>query len=286
VWLPWTDAAVLALVLAVATVVARRSRRRWVGIGAAFSRELSIILCLYAIWQLAGTLSIMKVTRAMSRGEAIYRFERLLHLPSEASVQHAVLPHPLLVQAANGYYAIVHAPALGIFLVWLFVRHRARYPRVRNTIAILTGVSLLIQLVPVAPPRMFPNLGFVDTGLVYGQSVYTALGRGMADQLSAMPSVHVGWAVVIGLAVVHISPSRWRWLVLAHPVLTVLVVVITANHYWLDGIVEVVILAAAVVFLRLASRAWTHHRARVAVAPVGPLAPPVPSLELVGRTRA
>jgi hypothetical protein len=90
-----------------------------------------------------------------------------------------------------------------------------------------------------------PGLGFVDTGLAYHQSVYTSLGRGAADQLSAMPSVHVGWAVAIGLAVVLISSSRWRWLVLLHPIATVLVVVVTGNHFWLDGIVASVILVVA-----------------------------------------
>ena len=118
-----------------------------------------------------------------------------------------------------------------MFLVWLFVRHRDRYPSVRTTLAWTTLVCLLIQLVPVAPPRLLPS--FVDTATTYGQSVYSL---GLApDQLSAMPSVHVAWAVLVGWAVVRISTSPWRWWVLAHPVLTVFVVVATANHFWLDG---------------------------------------------------
>ena len=128
-----------------------------------------------------------------------------------------MLPHPWLVQAANVYYAVVHVPALIAMLIWLFVRHRDRYPAVRNTLALLTGACLLVQLVPVMPPRLMSSLGFVDTGHLYGQSVYTALGRGASDQLSAMPSLHVGWALLVGIVVVVASTSRWRWLVLAHP---------------------------------------------------------------------
>ena len=95
----------------------------------------------------------------------------------------------------------------------------------------------------MAPPRLLPELGFVDTAHLFGQSVYGAVvGEGSFDQLSAMPSVHVGWAVAIGLAVVLVSTSRWRWLVLAHPIITIYVVVVTANHWWLDGIVAVAIL--------------------------------------------
>lgn len=89
------------------------------------------------------------------------------------------------------------------------------------------------------------SLGFVDTGHLYGQSVYTALGRGASDQLSAMPSLHVGWALLVGIVVVAVSTSRWRFVVLAHPVLTVAVVVVTANHWWMDGIVAAAILATA-----------------------------------------
>ena len=160
-----------------------------------------------------------------------------MHLPSELTIQHWVLPHPWLVQAANAYYAVVHVPALIAMLIWLFVRHRDRYPAVRNTLALLTGACLLVQLVPVMPPRFMTSLGFVDTGHLYGQSVYTALGRGASDQLSAMPSLHVGWALLVGIVVVVASTSRWRWIVLAHPVLTITVVVVTANHWWLDGVV-------------------------------------------------
>jgi hypothetical protein len=82
--------------------------------------------------------------------------------------------------------------------------------------------------------------GYVDTGLAYGESVYS---NGLPiDQLSAMPSVHVAWAVIVGYYTWQISPSRWRVLGPAHAVLTILFVVITGNHWWLDGIVAVAIL--------------------------------------------
>src|SRR5581483_5970259 len=86
----------------------------------------------------------------------------------------------------------------------------------------------------------------VDTAFHYGQSVYT-WGNGAleADQYSAMPSVHVGWAIVVCLAVITVSRSRWRWLSLAYPVLTMLVVVVTANHFCLDGIVVALLVVLA-----------------------------------------
>lgn len=242
-WLPWQWGVVLAVTFAALGLLTRPVRPFWRG-AAAFAREAALIAALYSLWQLAGTLSVMQVDGALDRGRDIWDFQQVLHLPSELAIQAAALPHEWLIQASNLYYAGAHVPALGIFLVWLFVRHRDQYAPWRNVIAFLTFVCLAIQLIPVAPPRLLPELGFVDTGHLYGQSVYhPVVGSGSFDQLSAMPSVHVAWAVAIAVAVVLVSTSRWRWLVLAHPVLTAYVVVVTANHWWLDGIVAVVILA-------------------------------------------
>jgi hypothetical protein len=260
-WLPWQWAVVLAVVLAALGLLTRPVRPLWVG-ASAFAREAALIAGLYSLWQLAGTLSVMQVDGALDRGRAIWDFQQALHLPSELAVQAAALPHRWLIQGSNLYYAGAHAPALGIFLVWLFLRHRHQYPPWRNVIAILTFVCLAIQLIPVAPPRLLPELGFVDTAHLYGQSVYGAVvGSGSFDQLSAMPSVHVGWAVAIGVAVVLVSTSRWRWLVLAHPIATAYVVVVTANHWWLDGIVAVAILVAGMAIVqRLTGLAGARRR--------------------------
>jgi hypothetical protein len=91
---------------------------------------------------------------------------------------------------------------------------------------------------------MLASLGFVDLAARYGESVYGTAGANVgADQLSAMPSVHVCWSVLVAWAVITASPSRWRWLILAHPIVTVFVVVGTGNHYWADAIVSVAIVA-------------------------------------------
>jgi hypothetical protein len=177
------------------------------------------------------------VAGATSHAEWLWDVEQRLHLPSELSLQHLVLPHPLVVQFFNGYYAVMHVPALGALLIWLFARHRNDYPWVRNTLALLTFSCLMVQMIPMAPPRLLPGLGFVDTGLLYHQSVYGTGGSGISNQLAAMPSLHVGWALLVGVAAVRISRSPWRWLVVVHPVLTILSVTATANHWWLDGVV-------------------------------------------------
>ena len=245
--LSWQDAIVIAGCLAVAAGVIRSRRGRWPGV----ITEAGLLFGLYALWQFAGSFTVMSSAGAVSRARWLWHAERILHLPSETSVQRLFLPYPVLIQAFNLYYDTLHFALLGVCLVWLYVRHRDVYPAIRNTVALFTGASLLIQLIPVAPPRLLPGTGLVDTAVRYGQSVYSWHGGFNADEFSAMPSVHVGWALIVAVAVITASCSRWRWLAAGYPMLTLLVVVVTANHFWLDGIVAGLLVALVLTVLRL-----------------------------------
>ena len=267
-WLPWQDAVIVAVATAVVTLAVADSRNKIRRGIATWTRELTIMFALYALWQYAGALSVASPGDAVSRGRDILRLEAWFHLPSETSIQRMVLGNHGLVRAANYYYAGLHVAVLGVCLVWLFARHRDRYPAVRNVLALITGVSLLLQLIPVAPPRLVPGSGLVDTGHTIGPSVYPAHVAPGMDQLSAMPSLHVGWALIVAGAIIYSLRSPWRWLAVLYPLLTTWVVVVTGNHYWADGIVEVGLWAAAVA----AQWAWPNRTAAPAV-PVPPLLP-------------
>jgi hypothetical protein len=230
----WTLAGVL---LACGTALAV-PRIGWVRNVGALCRETSVIGLLYGLWHYAGQLADGGTRGAYAHARWIERFEHDLRLPSEAWTQHLVLGHKLVVQTANLYYAALHITSMLVFLLWLFLRHRDRYRPIRQVMAWTTLACLLVQLIPVAPPRLLG--GVVDTGLRYKQSVYS---HGLPiDQLAAMPSVHVAWAVIVGYYAWRVSPSRWRWIGPIHATLTILIVVITGNHYWLDGIVAVALL--------------------------------------------
>ena len=258
--LSWQQAGVLTAALAVAAIALTFASHPKARALAPFARETTMISGLYALWQLAGTLSVLGTSGAFSRGVWIEHTERDWHLPSELSVQHTLTWSSFLTQAANLYYATMHFGGLFVFLLWLFIRHRDRYWKLRRVLALTTLVCLAIQLIPVAPPRLLPQFGYVDTAVQHGQSVY-GLGFG-ADQLSAMPSVHVAWAVLIGWAVARIGRGPWRWLGAAHAVLTTYVVVATANHFWADGIVAVAVLIACAALEDVAERAVQKVRAR------------------------
>jgi hypothetical protein len=217
---------------------------------AAFAQEAGTVLALFALWQLAGSHPALGPGGAIARARWLWHTERVLHMPSEAVIQRAFLPHPLLVQAFNLYYAGLHFAVLIACLIWLFIQYRASYLRVRTAVVLFTGLSLLVQLIPVAPPRMLPGIGMVDTAVRYGQSVYGTDGGFNPDQLSAMPSVHIGWALLVAVVIVQVSRSRWRWLALGYPVLTTLATVVTANHFWLDGVAAAILLVLALLLQR------------------------------------
>ncbi len=256
--LTWQTAGGASAALFAAAYAAKRVRKPSLG---SFLREAGTLLALFALWQLVGHLSLMSGDHALDRASWIHRTELRLGLPDEAAWQRDVTPYPVLVKAANYYYASMHFAVMIALLLWVFVRHRARYAWVRTTVVVTTAVCLLIQFIPVAPPRMLPDSGFVDVAAEYGQSVYGGAVGGVmvADQLSAMPSVHVAWCVLVAVAVITVSRSGWRWLVVLHPLLTVWVVVVTANHFWADGLVGVLILTLTYAAQRAgrgAARRW------------------------------
>jgi PAP2 superfamily len=275
--LSWHQAAATAAVLAAGSVALRASRRPRLVAASTFTRESALILGLFALWQYAGSFAVMGPGGALARSRWIWHAERWLHLPSEATVQGLFLPHPLLIQFFNLYYDSLHFPVLVTTMIWLFVRHRGQYSRWRTTLVVFTAGCLAIQLIPVAPPRMLSGTGLVDTAIRYHQSVYGSTAGFDPDQLSAMPSVHVGWAVLVAVAIISTLRSRWRWLAVLYPGMTTLAVVVTANHFWADGIVATawltVVLLGQAGARRLWARYWPRGARRVPLAPAEPALP-------------
>ncbi|GAA2147933.1 phosphatase PAP2 family protein [Kitasatospora kazusensis] len=265
--LTWQSAGGSAVALLGAAYAAKRIRRPRAAPAAALLREAGTLLALFSLWQLVGRLSVLSADHALDRADWIHRTELRWGFPDEAALQQAVLPHAWLVTASNYYYATMHFAVMIALLAWVFLRHRDRYGWVRNTVVLTTGACLVIQFIPVAPPRMLAESGFVDVAAQYGQSVYGgAVGGVVPDQLSAMPSVHVAWSVLAAVAVLKVARGPWRWLVVLHPVVTVFVVVATANHFWADGLVAVALLLVAYL-VQHAFSGWRPSQQEAATAP-------------------
>ena len=212
--------------------------------------EIAIATGLFLFWRLADVWAGSHSSGAVSRGRSVANLERSLGLPSERSLQSVFLPHRHLLQALNTYYVAGHVPVLLVLAGWLSLRHRAAFGLWRSRFIAVTAVSFAIQLVTVAPPRLVPGLGVSDTARALGESVYAAKGGGFADQLASLPSVHVAWALLTALAVISLLSSPWRWLVVLHPLTTLVTVVATGNHYWMDALAAVVLVVSGVTGLR------------------------------------
>ena len=214
--------------------------------------ELVVIAVMFAAYKLGRIVAARHVGTAFDNAYVVWDLERMLRLPDELSVQALMLHSTVTIKSANVYYAAVHFPATAAFLIWLYLRRPGDYLWIRRTLALLTASGLLVHLaIPVAPPRMLSALGFVDTAAVYGPAVYGPPNQNtLADQYAAMPSLHIGWAVMVAIGIIATTRSAWRWLAVLHPIATTLVVIGTANHFWLDGMVALSLLAASLIVVR------------------------------------
>ncbi|MFJ3906004.1 phosphatase PAP2 family protein [Streptomyces sp. NPDC090025] len=227
-------------------------------------RELLLVTALFLVYKFGRLFANGHETRAFRNADRVWDLERALHLPGEGTVQQLLMHGEALIKVANTYYAAVHFPATLAFLAWLYWRRPAHYLWSRRVLALLTGTALALHLlIPLAPPRMLAASGLIDTARVYGPSVYGATPEtdSMANQFAAMPSLHFGWALMVAIGLIAATRSRGRWLWLLHPLLTLVVIVGTANHYWLDALVATGLLGIALYVVPAPGRS---ERARAA----------------------
>jgi hypothetical protein len=226
--------------------IARWWRSRY---GAQLARELAVIVALLLVYRLGRMLGRHESARAFTHAHQVLELEKWLGIDTERGVQQAALGHHSIILLLNRYYASVHFGATMVFLVVVYVQGPKLWAHIRFLFVTVTLTALIIQLVyPLAPPRMLD--GYVDTIARYGPAIYdgrTAVGR-IANQYAAMPSLHFGWAVLVAYGVVLAFRAPWRWLAVLHPGTTLAAIVITANHYWLDSLVALGLIGAAIAF--------------------------------------
>ena len=197
-------------------------------------REVVLALVVTCAYFLTRGLIRGRTSDALAHARDILDIERALHLDPEAALQRFALLHPLLLQAANIFYLAGHLPVLIAVAIWLYRAHRPAYRIFRNAFGLTALLGLTIYVVlPVAPPRFLP--GFVDTLKATGLGLDgSAIGL-LYNPYAAMPSLHVGWALLAGLSLVICGRSWWPRLAgVALPLLMALTVLVTGNHFLLD----------------------------------------------------
>lgn len=235
--------------MAVSTVAPTASRRT---LGLDVLREVAQVLLAFLLYNVGRVLATDDLGRADANAHGVLDAQQWLRLPTEASLQAWALGHEWLVDLANRYYVSVHFPLTIAVLVWLYRYRRPAYTWAKRALLLATGVALVFHvLVPVTPPRLLSSLGMVDTGHAGGMSIYQAPVLGsISNEYAAMPSLHVGWALLLAVVLVAACRTPWRWLWFLHPLATLFVVVSTANHYWLDGLAGSALVLGALLVTR------------------------------------
>ncbi|WOX09366.1 bifunctional glycosyltransferase 87/phosphatase PAP2 family protein [Streptomyces sp. N50] len=215
--------------------------------------ELLLIRVTYAAYQkvrLAATGGTNSGGRATAEhhGHEILSIERFLHIDIEHAVNHWVVKVEFLKDFFNFYYESFHFVVPLTVMAVLYWRRPVDYRWARSALGFATLLALVgFWLYPLAPPRLLPGLGIIDT--VHGVQDFSKPDYGtltaLTNQYAAMPSLHFGWSLWCGVVIFALAPKWWmKALGLLHPFFTVSAIVATGNHWVLDAVGGAAVVAA------------------------------------------
>ncbi|WP_167538146.1 phosphatase PAP2 family protein [Streptomyces caniferus] len=232
--------------------------------------EILLIAVSYWTYSMIRNAVPEQKAEALRNADWIWQAEHSLGIAVEHTVNHAVDSVTWLIVTMNYYYATLHFIVTIGVLVWLYRWHPGRYAAARLALFATTGVALLgYYFFPLAPPRLMTGGGFVDTLIDHGTWGSMASGNlaSMSNQYAAMPSMHIGWSLWCGITIALLAKPLWaRALGLLYPATTLLVIVSTANHFWLDALGGVACLSVGFALASLWYGSLPHRLAKVAVA--------------------
>ncbi|MER5294356.1 phosphatase PAP2 family protein [Streptomyces pharetrae] len=260
------------------TEVAPRIRLRW-------WTELPLIVMVYACYSAGRLLARGDVSTAVDHGLAILRVEKALHLNAEHPLNRLFTREAWIGVPADFWYASLHYLVTPAILIWIFRSRAVHYRAARTWLMTSTFIGLIgFTLLPTCPPRLLSaGYGFVDTMAQYSSygwwggeaSAPRGLG-GMTNQYAAMPSLHVGWSLWCGVMLWRYGGTRLaKVAAVVYPLVTTIVVMGTANHYFLDAVAGAAVMGAGLLLAPLVMRGADRVKARLA-ARTAPAVAPVP----------
>src|SRR3954447_8230591 len=236
--------------------------------------ELATAIGLYAVYEVVRGFGSTTLGEARLHTASIVSLERHLGVFVERAVQQAIAGLPVVPMLLGFAYMTLHFGATAVAMIWVHRRHHERFALVRTTLVISTAVSLAIYVLsPAAPPRL-AGLGFADTvtekaGINLSSD---ALGS-LYNPFAAVPSLHFGYALLVGVTVAVLARRRWvRWIGASYPPFMLFTIVATGNHFIFDaaagGVVMVIAyLAARALVAPAAARPAAARPARSIAAP-------------------
>src|SRR5688572_26949200 len=218
--------------------------------------QLAVVLGAVGAYEAARLAMEPNWTQAFANAQRIVSVEEVLGLAWEQSLQRAFLALPDVVSALNVFYFVGHFVFTGIFFLWLYHRSRDGFRSFRDGFLVATAISVAIHwLYPTAPPRL-AGVGLQDTLLVLsGIDIGSPTSSALSNPVAAVPSLHAAYAVGVGIGMILYG----RWLVVrlagvVYPPLVVLTIIVTGNHFLLDAVAGIAVLAAGFGLVRLARR--------------------------------
>jgi len=191
--------------------------------------EAVIVVGMIFLYQLTKLRTDVSPAVALEHARDVAAFERGLGLFVEPAIHRAILDHTVLMPVLRWLYLNLHFPVTLGFLIWVRYSYAARYPRIRNGFAFAHVIALVVFVAyPCAPPRMFPELGFMEVlNLPY---------EGTHNPYAVIPSMHFGYATLVGGGLIWLARA-WSLRVLGafYMALILFIIVATAAHFWIDA---------------------------------------------------
>ena len=206
-------------------------------------REIALLAVLYAAYSATRFAVGGDFGAARHHALEILQIEQFLHIDVERSINLAVTPITALSVVAAYWYATMHFVVTWTVLLILYIKRPTLYRPARTALFAATFVALLgYMFYPTAPPRL--TAGYIDT--VAATSAYgwwpsaaeqAQTASSVTNQVAAMPSMHVGWALWVSVVLACLARRRWlKILAFGYVAMTTAVVVLTANHWILDAV--------------------------------------------------
>ena len=223
------------------------------------ARQIGLLILVDMAYETVRGLADGQRAIAFANGQRIIDLEKATHTFFEPGFQAFFLRFDWLTDFANQVYMNSQFAVVITFFFWLYMFRNDSYYFVRNMFMVSMGLALIgYALYPTAPPRLYPELGFVDTINDYSSVNHdSALAKAFINPYAAVPSMHCAFALMVGLSAAKLS-RHWytRAIWMMWPALVIWVVIVTGNHYWLDAALGAAVAAiSALVASRLLARA-------------------------------
>ncbi len=215
--------------------------------------EALTVVWLCWVYDAITNLAPLRLHAALTHAQQILSLEQSLHIDPERSLDRWLAGHQTLGLLLSDYYDNAHFVVTLGLLGWLWWRRADIYRPLRNSLVLVNVLAFVVfWRFPVAPPRMLP--GFVDvvSSTHAIGSWHTGALASAANELAAMPSLHIAWAVWCTVVLWRISKRVWvRALAVAYPFVTSFAVLATGNHYVLDLLGGLLAIAASLLIVRV-----------------------------------